>query len=489
MKEFYIKPPKNFNFIGNEPYPYQLESFVYAIQKDGCGLLLDMGLGKTYIAINVARYRIQRNSISKILIICPPSIMINWQCQISKYSEYKSVVISGTRDQKLYLINKNPHPFFIINYESLIPITRYGITNMDVFNTLIKLNPDMIIFDESAKYTKSISALRTQCAIELADIAKYKMILTGTLITNQPLDTWSQLRLVDNGSILGTNFYRFRNKFFARVKHPKYTKYFLRKEYIDILHDRIYESCIRFKKEDVLEYLPDKIFIKIPLIPDKEFYDLYNTVREQILLEIQTTKGNVFLNLKNILNKLLKLQQITSGFIKHESLEERLPFTPKLDALLEQIEMIVEAEESCIVWCRFLFSIRMIEEELIKRKIKCITMSGEDKDKYSKWKGFQKSKTTKIFIAQIESGGIGTELFKLDSTENQIQHTVFYENPWGLDVREQAIDRTHRIGQKSICRYVDIIIQDTIDEKILMSIEEHKTLADKIMEDKIENVI
>jgi len=135
------------------------------------------------------------------------------------------------------------------------------------------------------------------------------------------------------------------------------------------------------------------------------------------------------------------------------------------------------------VWCRFRHTINMISKFLETKKIKHTVMTGDDspKEKAKKWKGFQTSKTINIFIGQIVAGGIGIELFKINSTA-KYQHALFVENVFGLDSRLQAVGRTdQRIGQKSACRVVDFLIKETIDEKIYNSIIKDEEVADSIM--------
>ena len=109
-------------------------------------------------------------------------------------------------------------------------------------------------------------------------------------------------------------------------------------------------------------------------------------------------------------------------------------------------------------------------------------MYGATKDKDAALSEFQRSKTKNVFIGQIMSGGIGIELFKKHSTADKMQHMMFFENIWGLDPREQALGRNMRIGQKSKCRYIDLIIADTIDVKMMNRRIDDKAIADEIVE-------
>jgi len=490
-----MKLPKNFTTIGPELRPYQLESFIFCLWQDSAGLLLDMGSGKSCVAINVARYRIQTSGITKILVVCPTSVMYNWVAEVHKWSEYKPVIIHDSREDRIEKIKSSGYQFGIINYESLYPILR----DLQVLNqvpqkkslllinnwkeVISRLNFGMIIFDESARFIKNHNTKRTFASQLFADTVKYKLILTGTPISNKPLDVWSQFRVLDGGETLGRDFYAFRNYFF--FKHPpnKFGQFFIKKDLIPVLSSKIYKKCIRKKKEDVLKDLPPQIFQTIPIEMDSNLKNIYIDVKRQIISEIETMEGKTVLVISSILAKLMRLQQITAGFTVKDNKTVELVHKPKLNALLEMLEIIVENEESAIVWCRFLKSIDMISQSLNRLKIKHLTMSGEDKDKekYAKWKGFQTSDIP-IFVGQVESGGLGIELFKLNGVAEKTQHSIFYENTFSLDVREQAKARVHRIGQKSTCLYLDLVVKDSIDEMILNSLVQKKSVADKILE-------
>jgi len=475
-----IKLPKDFDTIGPPPYPFQMETIIYGIKHPSCGLLLEMGLGKTRCAIDIARYRIQTENIEKVLVVTPTSIMYNWGQEIKKFSEYKSVVLhSHIRSERIARIEALNHSkqyhFGIINYEAL----------HSYYSKITDMNIGLLIFDESARYIKNHLTKRTKAAIAISEKVGRAIILTGTPIANRPLDIWSQFRVMDRGKTFGTNFYRFRTIFFNTIQRHRFKEFVLKEDSAKYINSGIYDTCIRFKKGDVLPDLPKKLYYKIEIPLSGKTKAIYNRVKKEVITDIETTRGKSTLVITNILTKLLRLQTITSGFIKGEDGKtNKLLETPKLNALIDEIESIVDAEEYAVVWVRFLYTIKLIKNELKKRKIKSITMSGEDKDKYDKWKTFQKDKSIPIFIGQIQSGGIGIELFKLDSNANT-QHMIFYENVWSLDVREQAIDRIHRIGQESMCRYVDIVMKNTIDERILGSISANRRIATSILENGV----
>lgn len=463
-----VKLPTGFSIKDPPWYNHQWLSFIYGLKHEQAGILLDLGLGKTRVGIELARYRLQQKEVKRILVICPPTIMSHWESQIKKWSDYDSTILHAPlREDRLYLFGKRDAPFFIINYEAL---HRY-------LPEVLDLNSDMILFDESARYLKGHSSQRTLASIEIADITRYKYLLTGRLL-NKPTDIWPQFRVLDWGRSFSREFYKFRSKYFEKKERKNYKKWVLKDGAEKILNNIIFQQCIKIKKEECYD-LPPQIFSKIE-VSLGELEDIYNGVKKKVLSEIETLEGPIQLQINNILTKLLKLQQVTSGFIKTGNKESKLKITPKLDALIDQTEEVIDVKESVIIFCYFRFSIHMIEEILKKKKIKYISMTGSDsrKIKGEKWKRFQLAKEIPVFISQIVSGGIGIELFKIGS-EDKHQHTFFYEHHT-YDARDQAIGRSHRLGQKSICRYLDFIVKNTYDERKLEIIKEDMSIADAI---------
>jgi SNF2 family DNA or RNA helicase len=474
-----IKLPKGFRTFGHPLKQYQYQAFLFGIERRNSGLLLFLGSGKTRVSIDTTRYRLQFENANKALIVAPVSVLYHWQNEIQKYSEYDSIVLYGSREERLEKL-KQDKKFYIINYEAL----------RNLLPELLELQPDIVIADESARYIKNQNTFRTKSLVKIADRAKFKQIITATPIPNFPMDVWPQFRMLDGGETFSTNFYKFRNFFFRQERYGGWTKWVLKKEKLDLFSKMIYASCIRIRREDVgKEHIPTEYkTLSIPL--EEPLKSLYQKVQTQTISEIETSKSIEILTIENILTKLLRLQQITSGFIKNRGEEVKLKYTPKLDAAIDIITSILEAGESVIIWCRFIFSIKLIANELDKLQFQYITMYGKDtgKRKYDKWREFQNSLEKNIFLGQIESGGLGIELFKT-STKATYQHMLFYENVWSLDTREQATGRIERTGQTARCRFIDLLVKDTIDEKIINSIKQKKEIVDLILEKGIKGFL
>jgi len=405
-------------------------------------------------------------------VVCPNSLLLNWYNEILAFSDLKSTILhSPIREERISIIKNSNTPIEIINYDAL---HRY-------FNLLTEKHYDMLIFDESSRYIKNMSSSRTQASILLADTVKYKLILTATPIANKPLDLWSQFRVLDGGSSFGTNYYSYRGRYFEKAG----VSWKLKLSSSPILSRQIYKQCIMRKKRDCLSSLPDIVNQRIQ-IPQGDLGSTYNKIKKRVIAELKEDGKLSKIKMTNIFTKLLRLQQATSGFVndsEHNTIE--LKHQPKLKALVEQVSTIVDSNESVVIWCRFKHSMKMIERELKKEGIESVSLSGSDNttEKYAKWKGFQKDKNLKVFIGQVEAGGFGIELFKHDEDPEKNQHMIFYENTWSLDTRIQAMGRIDRMGQKAkSVVYTDLVIENSIDERILNAISNNKEIADLIME-------
>ena len=472
-----MKAPKGFKFLGEPLRKYQWEAFVEGIERKWYGLFFKPGLGKTATAIQIARYKIQFDKVNRVLVVCPSNVMYNWLSEIEHWSEYKGLVLHGTHDERIELIKSikkldKDYKFFIINYEALHPFQEY----------LLQNSFQMVIFDESSRYIRNLSAKRTVMSIVLADRAKHKLILTGTPIANSPLDLWTQVRVLDGGDMLGWSFYHFRRKYFYPIKIGKrWNKWIIRDQYKDYFKDVVQKIGMVVDKTEL--DLPKQLKHEILIEPDEGFYRDYKKLRSEIEVELETSQGASTVEITHVLSLIIKLRQFTAGFIKDDNDEfVRLKDTPKLDMAVEKIDEIVNSGSSVVVWCVYRKSIEMIGDELDKKGIKYITLTGKDQGqkKYQKWRKFQKSKNIKVFIGQIQMG-LGIELFKEKDIADAYQYTIFYELDWIPDSLEQSMDRIHRLGQTATCIYYFLIVKDTIDEKIYNTVISKKSVADEIV--------
>ena len=461
--------PKGYEFIGPPPFRHQIVTLLYAIYFRDLAILHTMGVGKTAASLFISRYWLQAGKAESVLVVCPSSVLGNWQNEISMFTEYTSVVLHhSNRDERLKLF-KQPDVFKIINYEATF---RY-------LKQLLKLNSDIVIFDESSRISNP-KAKQTQACIEIAGHSKYRYILNGTPISNKPLDLWSQFYVLDFGDTLGESFNTYRRAYFASIKMKNksgqyFSMYKIRnRAAMDSVSERIAKKSIRFTKEECIKDLPEKTYQTRLLELPKESRKLYNEMYENAKLEIAKLGQNVSAQI--MLTKFVKALQITSGYLKtDEGNYLKLKTNPKLLELRNLIEEIVP-NDAIVIWCKYLFSISLIERMLKDMGLDYLVIRGDVKDKSGVAKLFQETSIIDIpiLIGQIRSGGIGLNLHKAS-------YEIFYENEYRLLDREQAEDRCHRIGSKKAVTIIDLVVRDSIDEQILAAIHKKQTIAEYIL--------
>jgi SNF2 family DNA or RNA helicase len=359
--------------------------------------------------------------------------------------------------------------FYIINFEATFRFLKQ----------IVKLAPDIVIYDESSRISNP-QTKQTKACIEIGGHAKYRLLLNGTPIANKPLDLWSQMYCLDFGDTLGSNFKSYRRAFFATIRMRNSSgKYFSiyrvrNKAAMDTISKRLASKSIRYTKEECIKDLPEKLYQVRTLELSKGSRQLYDEMYDNAKLEITKLGQNISAFI--MLTKFVKAIQITSGYLKtDEGNYLKLKTNPKLAELQGLIEEIVP-DDAIVIWCKYLFSISLIEKLLRDMGLNYLVIRGDVEDKSAVAETFQNSsiEDIPILIGQIRSGGVGLNLHKAS-------YEIFYENEWRLLDREQAEDRCHRIGSKKNVTIIDLLMKNTIDEQIVRAIKQKKEVADYII--------
>jgi SNF2 family DNA or RNA helicase len=313
------------------PYRHQREAFTFATRlftedaSPGAALLMEMGTGKTITSIAIAGALWQAGRVKRVLIVAPLSILGVWQEEFAKFADfaYTLQVLTGSTEQKaqaLGRMNGGGLQVVVVNYESA---WRMG-------DALLAWKPDLVIADESHKI-KSHTANASKFMHKFGAAKCYKLLLTGTIITNKAIDVYSQYRYL-NPAIFGTSFYRFRNHFFDMTGYGSHTpvmKKLMEPEFTQRLH------CIAFRatKADCLE-LPDTVDIIRLVDLEPEALKAYRDLVRDSYAELED--GSV--TAANILTRLMRFSQLTGGFIQPDDGKLRQISKAKLAALKDIVE-------------------------------------------------------------------------------------------------------------------------------------------------------
>lgn len=457
-----LKPVEGWNPTSNERPPlfkHQIESVRYALRHPRCALLSDLGTGKTRTTIEVINYLIDADQAEMFLIVCPLSMVGVWEDEFEKFSDRKPVALYGTGKKRVEQLIESMSKITII-------ITNYEFVRN--YNELFYTIPwDMVVCDESSKI-KNPQAKVTKALWKVADGVRFRIIMNGVLTPNNPLEAYGQYRFLDP-SVFGINWHRFRYRYAEYGGFQGYE--ILRFQNLDQFEKRLFSIAVRYKKEDV-EDLPDKLYQRrITELPTANA-KVYKEMKEQMIVSLEDGKATAV----NVLVRLLRLQQITSGFLTTEDDHiAPLPKNPKLDTFFDMCEELGETD-AAVVFFRFLYSMKRVREEMDKRGWSYVSIDGSTKmeDRRDRIHQFQ-SGDARFFLGQVQATGLGLTL-------TAASNCVFYENPFSYGVRLQAEDRLHRHGQKRNVIYTDLVMKGTIDERVLKILEKKKDVISFIQE-------
>lgn len=425
-------------------------------------ILAEMGTGKTLISIGVAGYLFLKNEIGKLLIVAPLSITKVWEEEFAKFAdfEYQLKVLEGSTKQKSESLRNlfgNKLQVAVVNYESCWRMEK----------ELSDWKPDMIICDESSKI-KNPMAKQSKALQRLGKKSKHNIILTGTPVTNNPLDFFSQYKFLDE-SIFGGSYYAFRARYAILGGYGNYQVVGYKN--LPELTEKAHSIAFRITKKEALD-LPEQVDTTRYIELEPKARAIYNQVERESYAELNN--GEIIT--RNVLTKLLRLSQITGGYVKDEfnDIAEELS-KAKLDALEEIVDECIDAKKKLVVFARFIPEIDAIARMLKNKKIKYALIRGDVKDRATEVDKFQNDDETRVFIGQLQTTGMGLTLTASDTA-------VFYSLSYNFADYEQAKARIHRIGQKNNCTYIHLIARNTIDEKVMDALSKKKNIADLVVD-------
>ncbi len=456
-----------------QPYAHQKAAFDFACGKfglvpsasrsRGVALLMEMGCGKTLTAIGITGVLFQTGKISRVLVVAPLSILGVWQSEFSQFADfpYTLTILTGTSDKKrkqLKEISGDGLQVVVVNYESARILA----------DDLLRYNVDLVIADEAHKIKENRSK-QSKAMHALGDKARYKLLLTGTLITNKELDVFSEYRFL-NSIIFGTSFYSFRNKYFDMVGYGNHIPRF-RKWMLDDFLQRMHSVAYRVTKAECLD-LPEITEEVRTVTLEPKAMKIYRQLEKDSFAELKNGEVTAM----NVLTKLLRLSQVTGGHITDDDTGEHHISTAKLDALSDIIDSAMDEERKIVVMARFVPELDDIQELLEKKKIGYAVVRGGISDRDGEIHRFQYDDDCRVFVGQIAAAGLGITLTAASTM-------IFYSLDYSMSNFDQAKARIHRVGQKENCHYIYLVCEGTVDRKILRSLREKIDLAKSLVDD------
>lgn len=490
---------------------YQQVACWNAVMSEGFALFMQQGTGKTPTAIGVMCHlaRIQHEREGKpyrVIIVCPKNVKGNWAKEIAKFTTLQGrvVVLRGGKlhrvKQLVEIAQHDPNSYFdvvITSYETL----------QKTWAALSMFEWDLGIADEAHMF-KSPWAKRSTAMIDLREKCKRRLALTGTPVANSLLDLYYPLEWLGEGMSGFVDWKEFRSYYNKYAEHNEGRNYQGAKvligfQNLPMLHERLARVSFSITKEEAMPNLPGKLEDIVECGMGTKQREVYGKVAKELAAEIETMlededAPSAAITVNNMLTKLLRLSQITSGYVVVDKRyddqgveirggDERIKWfdeVPKLDTLIERLKER-DPKEKTIVWCCWVPAIKKISERLTAEGIKHVTYWGgtSEADRAEAERCFNLDPTYKVFVGNPAAGGVGMNLPGYDSSNPDLLdtnacHTEYYAVNWSYIQRSQSGDRNHGRGRNRVpVQVTDLVVPGTIDVQIIDKLATKKQVA------------
>jgi SNF2 family DNA or RNA helicase len=478
----------NYSFK-TKPYAHQLASMGAILNHFKKGekefaLLMEMGCGKTKVLIDASSYLYDNGFIFGILVICPNGVKGTWvneiETHMADHVDRNVVVWTGQKTKKH---EEELNTLFIT--EPAKVHLNILIMNVDAFATergkkfadrFLMTRQSLMAVDEST-VIKNPTALRTKAITKLGFLARYRVIMTGSPITNSPEDLYSQCNFLNHELLGFSSIYTFRARHcqmqrlsFGGRSFNKITGY----KNLNELNYKLQKFSYRVLKKDALD-LPPQIWMKRVVPMTTEQLDAYMQMKRTALVQIKKET----LTTTSVLAQMIRLHQIVCG---HMATDDGKILSLPNNRIKELLAILEEHGGKAIIWANYRHDIKEIEKTLQKKfgPKSVVTFYGDTPQsvRQEHITNFQEDSGTKYFIGQPMTGGRGITLTAANLS-------IFYSNNYDLEIREQAEARNHRIGTSSKVTYIDLISEGTVDEKIIYALRNKINLATSVLAEDI----
>ena len=463
-----------------KPYAHQLIALEKSWNKDTFAYFMEMGTGKTKVLIDNLAMLYDKGKVNGALIVAPKGVVGTWYNQelpahLPDHIENVTVLwqsnINKTQKEKLRQFhdpdNSHKLQILIMNVEAFSTEKGYSwaLSFLNCHKSLMAIDESTTIKNPKAKRTKNI--------LNLSTASDYRRIMTGSPVTRNPLDLYTQCEFLDPYHLNFSSYYAFRNRY-AEMKTMHVSGRSIQVvggfRHLDELADSLKPFSYRVLKQDCLD-LPDKIYMKreVQLTPEQK--KLYEQMRKEALA---TLNGKTVTTM-TALTQLMRLHQITCG---HFAADDGTIQEVKNNRLAELLDVLEEIEGKAIIWAHYQHDVRNIYK-LLEDKYgpgSVVHYYGKtlpDQRDYA-IKNFKENDRVRFFVGTPQTGGYGITLVQANTV-------IYYSNGYDLEKRMQSEDRAHRIGQKKKVTYVDLIAEDTVDTKIVKSLRKKINIASEVM--------
>ena len=469
-----------------KPYAHQLTALEKSWHKENFAYFMEMGTGKTKVLIDNLAMLYDKGKVDGALIVAPKGVVKTWYEQelpthLPDHIENVTVLwqpnITKGQEEKLnslFEIETALH-ILIMNVEALSTDkgVKFAYKFLNSHKTLMAIDESTTIKTPTAKRTKNI--------IDLGEKAKYRRIMTGSPITKNPLDLYTQCYFLDPYLLDHASYYSFRNRYaIMKTMHVRGRSIQVVSKFQNLseLSDVVKTFSDRVLKEDCLD-LPPKNFTKRHIVLTADQRKIYEQMKKAAMAVLN---GKVTTTM-TVLTQLMRLHQITCGHFTADDGSTQLIPNNRITELMNILE---ETEGKVIIWANYQRDVNQIIKNVTEKY-------GEDsivdyygltpqEDRQDNIRKFQNGPECRFLIGTPQTGGYGITLTKANTV-------VYYSNGYDLEKRLQSEDRAHRIGQKKNVTYIDLIAEDTVDEKIVEALRKKINIASEVLGEELKDWI
>ena len=465
-----------------KPYAHQITALEKSWHKDTFAYFMEMGTGKTKVLIDNLAMLYDKGKVDGALIVAPKGVIGTWYNQelpthLPDHIENVTVLwqanINKKQQEKLDRLFETGHNLHIL------------VMNVEAFSTdkgrsfaakFLRSHKSMMAIDESTTI-KNPKAKRTKNILSLATLTRYRRIMTGSPVTRNPLDLYTQCYFLDPFHLNHSSYYSFRNRY-AVMKSANISgrsiNLVVGYQNLSELSDKLKPFSYRVLKEDCLD-LPDKVYMKRQIDLTSEQIRLYRQMKQEALA---TLNGKTVTTV-TALTQIMRLQQITCGhFVADDGTTQNI----KHNRMSELMDILEEVEGKAIIWAHWQRDVELIVSAIEKQQgpgsvVHYYGKTLPEERDYA-IRNFKENDKVRFFVGTPATGGYGITLVQANTV-------IYYSNGYDLEKRMQSEDRAHRIGQTKKVTYIDLIAEDTVDTKIVKSLRKKINIASQVMGEEL----
>jgi len=466
-----------------KPFAHQEEALRRSWQSAQYALFCEMGTGKSKILIDTIGALFLEGKITAAMIVAPKGVYKNWEkTELPKHlpddvlEQTDIVAWSPSTSKKvldrLYsvLSPDNRLKIVVMNIEALSTVkgTNYALEFVAGHRALVAVDESTTIKNPKAKRTKNI--------INIGSRAAYRRVMTGSPITKSPMDLYSQCAFLGPFMLGHGSFYSFQGRYAKIVRRTLGSHSFnqiVGYQNLDELSSKLDAFSYRILKKDCLD-LPDKLYIRRNVELTDEQAVAYKQMKDNAVALLD--KGGGLVTAQNVLTQMLRLQQICSGFVRSDDGQIEKLSTNKLSELMSVLE---ETSGKVIIWAVFVEDLKAIKKAIAEQygedSVAVYAGNTHPEERQAIVLQFQDPDSPlRFFVGQSRTGGYGLTLTEASTV-------IYYSNSFDLEVRLQSEDRAHRIGQKKNVTYIDLVTENTVEEKVLKALRDKINIASEVM--------